>query len=162
MFHYSQLSPLDSASLMLLFAYSMNSLFWGECVYHINAWPEYLPTVYLTTQGINPQNHAVKGELVSAYLSYCKICVLFCRTESKKWWRDVKLLVSVKNLVRLVPIFEPPACLLLSAVKHNRIPATRGLLINSRFCARTKQIWGVWPGRPIDSLAINKAHTHAI
>lgn len=30
-----------------------------------------MSAVYLTTQGINPQNHAVKGELVSIYLVVC-------------------------------------------------------------------------------------------
>ncbi|CAJ0938106.1 unnamed protein product [Ranitomeya imitator] len=43
-----KIDPLEQAKLDLVSAYTLNSLFW----------------VYLTTQGVNPKEHAVKDELV--------------------------------------------------------------------------------------------------
>ncbi|XP_073409886.1 nuclear nucleic acid-binding protein C1D [Dendrobates tinctorius] len=53
-----KIDPLEQAKLDLVSAYTLNSLFW----------------VYLTTQGINPKEHAVKDELerIRSYMNRVK------------------------------------------------------------------------------------------
>ncbi|KAG9484532.1 nuclear nucleic acid-binding protein C1D isoform X2 [Eleutherodactylus coqui] len=53
-----KIDPLEQAKLDLVSAYTLNSLFW----------------VYLTTQGVNPKEHAVKGELerIRSYMNRIK------------------------------------------------------------------------------------------
>ncbi|XP_056423896.1 nuclear nucleic acid-binding protein C1D [Hyla sarda] len=53
-----KIDPLEQAKLDLVSAYTLNSLFW----------------VYLTTQGVNPKEHAVKGELerIRSYMNRVK------------------------------------------------------------------------------------------
>ncbi|XP_077138663.1 nuclear nucleic acid-binding protein C1D [Ranitomeya variabilis] len=53
-----KIDPLEQAKLDLVSAYTLNSLFW----------------VYLTTQGVNPKEHAVKDELerIRSYMNRVK------------------------------------------------------------------------------------------
>ncbi|XP_071996513.1 nuclear nucleic acid-binding protein C1D [Engystomops pustulosus] len=53
-----KMDPMEQAKLDLVSAYTLNSLFW----------------VYLTTQGVNPKEHAVKGELerIRSYMNRVK------------------------------------------------------------------------------------------
>ncbi|XP_044146758.1 nuclear nucleic acid-binding protein C1D [Bufo gargarizans] len=53
-----KIDPLEQAKLDLASAYTLNSLFW----------------IYLTTQGVNPKEHAVKGELerIRSYMNRVK------------------------------------------------------------------------------------------
>ena len=69
---------MDNASLSLLLCYTMNSLFWGKnadirCSARVDVTGVLFVLVYLTTQGVDPQTHNVKKELVSEVLPIIEV-----------------------------------------------------------------------------------------